>query len=357
MSILGSAPTIPLKNSFTTFIPSFYDSIFGEALYPNLYFYGIGAKRKVPLNMGTTIKIARLRRQTGVVSLQGPSGIADTLASTNPSKLCSQFVSGTLQKFAGWYANSDLVMLTSQGDVTQLALRDIARDLALQMDIRCRTKISADGFGIWAGVAGVSTGGANTTSGKTHNNAALKISDIVNGVIRLQAYNNPRPADGYFPCVTHPATMFDIQNPSTLSSGYGGSWVDVNKYATDATVEQIYRGEVGRAYGARFVTTTNAKRLLNTGGMSAMVSGNKTSGFQTYIFAPESFYVVESDGMTARTIVKGLGSGGTFDPDNSLATVAAKVYFEAIRGFQVTTASPTVEYRYARLIHSSSIHI
>lgn len=337
MAILAGSPTIPLKNSFTTFIPSFYDSIFGEALYPNLYFYGIGAKRKVPLNMGTTIKIARLRRQTGIVSLQGPSGITDTLASTAPGKLCSQFVSGVLQKFAGWYANSDLVLLTSQGDPTQLALRDIARDLALQIDSRCRQKLSADGLGLFA----------SAVSGSIHSNGSIKISDIVQGVINLQRFNNPRPPDGFFPCVTHPATMFDIQNPSTLSSGYGGSWVDVNKYASDSTVEQVYRGEVGRAYGARFVTTTNVKKLIGQRGLCATVG----SGFQTYLFAPEAYYIVESDGMTARTIVKGLGSGGTFDPDNSLATVAAKVYLEAIRGFQVTTASPTVEYRYCVINH------
>jgi N4-gp56 family major capsid protein len=342
LAILGAAPTIPLKNSFTTFIPSFYDSVFGEALYPNLYFYGVGAKRKVPLQMGTTIKIARLRRQTGIVTLQGPSGIADVLpGATNPGKLCSQFVSGVLQKFAGWYANSDLVMLTSQGDVTQLALRDIARDLAFQMDSRCRLKLSAEGFGQFAG----------GTSGSVKSNTALKISDIVQSVINLQRFNNPRPGDGAFPVLTHPVTMFDLQIPSTLSSGYGGAWVDVNKYASEGSVENIYRGEVGRAYGARFVTTTNVKKLIGQRGMCATVG----SGLQTYVLAPESFYVVESDGMTARTIVKGLGTGGTFDPDNSLATVAAKVYFEAIRGFQVTTASPVIEYRYCVINHGTTM--
>lgn len=330
--------TLPLKNSFTTFIPSYYDAVFGEALYPNLYFYGIGAKRKVPLNMGTTIKIARLKRQTGVVALQGPSGINAVL--TSAGTLCSQFVSGVLQKFSGFYANSDLVLLTSQGDPTQLALRDIARDLALQMDSHCRQKLSADGYGLFAGAA----------SGSVRTATALKISDITRAVINLQRFNNPRPSDGYFPTVTHPVTMFDIQNPSTLSSGYGGAWADVNKYASDNTVEQIYRGEVGRAYGARFVTTTNVKRLIAARGMSA-----NASGLQTYVFAPEAYYVVESDGMTARTIVKGLGSAGAYDPDNSLATVAAKVYFTAVRGFQWTNNTPP-EYRYAVICHSSSIN-
>jgi hypothetical protein len=65
------------------------------------------------------------------------------------------------------------------------------------------------------------------------------------------------------------------------------------------------------------------------------------------------------DQMTGRVIVKGLGSAGALDADNSLSTVAAKVFFTAIRGFQnVPNASVSTagfETRMIRLVTGATV--
>lgn len=323
-------------------VPSYWDSVFGESLYPSLFYYQFGAKRRVPPNYGLTIKISRLKRQTGIVAAQNTASYGVPFAASDVNALCAQVVSGTLSKFRGVYGNSDIALLTTLGDPTEFAIRDIARDLALQMDRHVRGKLSAISNGYPLMYQGTTYG-----SGKTA--GTIKISDIIKAVSRLRGANNPRWPDGNFPLITHPFVTYDLK--ATLSSGYSGSWQDANINNSGENAEKVFRGEIGRLYGARIIETTEVKRLVATGGMSA-----GTSGWQNLLLAPEAYYVAEMDQMTGRVIVKGLGSAGALDADNSLSTVAAKVFFTGIRGFQ--SADPTAagaEFRYVRLITGSTL--
>jgi N4-gp56 family major capsid protein len=179
---------------------------------------------------------------------------------------------------------------------------------------------------------------------------ALKLSDIIKAVAKLRAANNPRWPDGNFPLLLHPLVTYDLK--ATLSSGYSGAWQDIHKYGTDSMAENLYRGEIGRIYGARIVETTNILRPIGAVGMSA-----NASGWQNLLLAPEAYYVCEMDQMTGRVIVKGLGSAGALDADNSLSTVAAKVFFCPIRGFQASdpNAAGGVETRYIRITTGSTL--
>ena len=340
-------------------VPSYWDAVFAESLYPSLFFYQFGAKRRVPPNFGLTIKITRLKRQTGIVHQQPtnsygvPIGLGGVASFAG---LCAQFVSGTLNKFRGVYGNSDIALLTTMGNVTEFAIRDISRDLALQMDNSVRNTLSAISNGTWQGGSGAAFTGVKNTS-------VLKPTDIIRAVARLRASNNPRWPDGNYPLVCHPFVTYDLK--ATLSTGHAGAWSDIHKYGTDAMAENLYRGEVGRIYGARIVESTNLKRLTNTlvAGVSSaagLSQGGTISGWQNFMFAPEAYYVCEMDQMTGRVIVKGLGSAGALDADNSLATVAAKVFFCPIRGFQSTpnasVSTAGFETRIIRLVTGSSIN-
>ena len=323
-------------------IPSYWDSVFAESLYPSLFMYQFGAKRRVPPNFGITIKITRLKRQTGTVALQSAGSYGVPFTAANVTALCAQVVSGTLSKYRGVYGNSDIALLTTMGDVTEFAIRDISRDLALQMDNAVRGTLSAISQGTFVGAQ-------NTASLSVRTATILKVSDIIRAVALLRGANNPRWPDGNFPLLIHPYVSYDLK--ASLS---GGAWLDVNKYATDSTVEKLYRGEVGRLYGARIIETTNVKRLTTAATASQLSASS--SGWQNLLLAPEAYYVCEMDQMTGRVIVKGLGSAGALDADNSLATVAAKVFFCPIRGFQDTNPNARfAETRYIRLVSGSTI--
>lgn len=338
---MATTPTRP-SNGWGTIggggmTPSYYDAVLGENLYPSLFFYQFGAVRKVPRNFGLTIKIPRSKRRNSIVYNVSSANYGTAITGTY---MCSQVVSGTLQQFAGAYANSDIALMTSIGDPNELAIRDLARDLAFEMDRYCQDNLSANTNGYQVRAAG-------TASGSLLNESAIKISDITKMVARLQSYNNPRWPDGKYPLILHATALHDIF--ATLSSGYHGSWVDVNKY-TDDNVSKIYQGEAGTLYGARIITTTALPRPVSAGGFS-----QNQSGYVGFMFAPEAYYIVEHDDQTPRTIVKPLGSGGTADPANMLSTVAAKVFFTCFRGFQDTSSSP-VEYRMIRFPHGSTIN-
>jgi len=317
-------------------IPSYWDAVFAESLYPSLFFYQFGAKRRVPPNFGLTIKITRLKRQTGTVAKRDAASYGIPFLTSELKALCAQTVSGTLAKYAGVYGNSDIALLTTMGDVTEFAIRDISRDLALQMDTATRVALSGISNGGFVGGSGVAYGSVLQSS-------VLKVSDIIKAVTKLRSANNPRWPDGNFPLIVHPIVTYNIKQ--TLSTGHAGAWTDLHKYGTDTMAEATYRGEIGRLYGARLIESTNVKPLYAVNGVSV---GH--SGFQNLLLAPEAYYVAEMDQMTGRVIVKGLGSAGALDADNSLATVAAKVFFAPIRGFQSATPNVTGnEVRYIRL--------
>lgn len=312
---------------FGAFMPSYWDSVLGENLYPNLYMYQFGTKRQIPRNFGIDIKIPRTTKRALVTEIT--SANEGTVIGTSP--LSSQFISGTLKQFAGAYRHSDVVIMTALSDVVELSIRDISRDLAKKMDTHVRDTLSAKGT--FVGGSGVSVSeDIKTTS-------ILKSSDLLKAAVLLEDADNPRPPDGHFPIITHPLAIFDLQSSLT-----GNSWLEVNKYGSEGTVSNLYRGEVGRIFGARVVTSTNVKRLV--AGLSA---GAAASGYRSMMFAPDAYYVTEVSDMTAKTFVKQLGSAGALDPVNQVASVGAKVMFTAI------AADWGDERRMIRLIHGSNV--
>jgi hypothetical protein len=119
-----AGPTI--SNDLTAFIPNYWDTVLGENLYPNLYFYQFGTKRTVPRNFGKTIKIPRLLKQNIVAEISAAN--EGTVVGTCP--ISDQFISGDMQQFAGAYKHADVLIMTALSDVVELSLTDIARDIA-----------------------------------------------------------------------------------------------------------------------------------------------------------------------------------------------------------------------------------
>lgn len=322
MAHTGSPTT---STNLTYFLPKYWDQVLGENLYPNLYFYQFGTKRTVPRNFGKTIRIPRLKKQNIVASV-------DAASEGKVIPLCpisDQYISGAMGQYAGAYKHSDVLIMTALSDVVEMSLIDIARDIAKNMDKTVRDGLSGTGQALYgnniAGLAHISL---------LYAGDILKPTDIINSVVTLDSNDNPRPPDNHYPTIIHPATVYDLQ--SNLS---GGAWLDVTKY-TAGNADRIYLGEVGKMYGARFVTSTNIRRIVVSAG----------SGVREYMFAPDSYYVTEISDMTARTFVKQLGSAGAADPVNQYATVGAKVFF----GVLPATWSDT-EIRMTRLHHTTTL--
>ena len=310
-----------------TFLPTYWDSVLGENLYPNLTLYAFGTKRQIPRNFGFAIKIPRFKKRSGVVGLftgtpstSGSEGNA-IIGTVGTCAAQSEFVSGTLKQFVGVYRHSDIVIMTAMSDIIDLSLKDIARDLALQMDTHIRSQISGTGRVIFSG------GTSQATCGMTNYNYIRSVN-LLKASATLDSNNNPRPAGGHYPAVIHPAQQYDLQSQLT-----GNSWLEVNKYKGNEEPENLYRAELGRIFGTVLTTSTNTKQFVGNapdGVKFGPLCATHASGWMATVFAPEAYYVTEISDMTAKTFVKQLGSGGAWDPVNTVATVGAKVFFTAI---------------------------
>ena len=292
-------------------LPKFWDSLLLDNLYPQLYMYQLGEKRRVPQGSGTTFYIPRWTKQN-IVANETEGAVVGTCP------MSAQFLSGTIKFFTGAYKHSDVVVMTSLSSVIEGSLREISKDIAKKIDTHIRLKTSAAGVFVGGGDAG--TASASVGSADT-----ILPRNIIQAETTLDANDNFRFPDGTYAGIVHPAQVYDLQTNISANA-----WSDINKYT--ANVENIYRGEIGRMFGVRFITSSNAKkRPVADSAFSAIASYSAhNSGYQALIVAPGAYHVVELDGAMAQTYVKGLGSAGTLDPVNQMATVGAKVFFECV---------------------------
>lgn len=311
---MAATPGTTLLAATNKILPEFYDDLLMDNLYPQLYYYQFGEKRRVPVASGKNFFIPRFKKADIVGSVTEGS-VIDACA------ISAQRISGVLTSFAGAYLHSDLLVMTSLSSVVEGALREISKNIASDIDEHIRDQLTAVQATAAGGSGFAFVGGNGVTSSNSVALASvIRANELIKSEVLLDAADNFRFPDGTYAAILHPKQTFDLQ-ASQISAA--GSWVDINKYTSN--VESIYRGEIGRMYGCRVVTSTKSKRLL----LGSHMSGS-SSGYMAHVFAPGAYHVVELEGGNAQTYVKGLGSAGTADPVNQLASVGAKVFFQAV---------------------------
>jgi N4-gp56 family major capsid protein len=116
---------------------------------------------------------------------------------------------------------------------------------------------------------------------------------------------NTVPIDNSFVAIVHPNVAADLMRDER--------WQDVHKYATP---ENIYMGEIGMIGGVRFVQSTEAKII---GG-----AGDGCSVYATMFIGSNAYGVTDVQGGGLKHIIHPLGSGGTSDPLDLIATTGWK---------------------------------
>lgn len=134
-------------------------------------------------------------------------------------------------------------------DLTEIARDTIGYDAARRIDTIVRDVLVAGGTVMYAGDA-VSRVTVDATD-------TLKMNDARRWLIKLDGMNLPN--DGLV-AITHPFVVGDLMADTTAPGG----WQTVNVYG-GAGGGGILNGELGRAYGTRFVTTTRSKTYTGAG--------------------------------------------------------------------------------------------
>lgn len=218
-------------------------------------------------------------------------------------------VTGTTAQFDAAVSISDILAYVSFGDVMKEAISRLAYNAGLSIDTVVRGEITNSGTA--QGATGVYWSAVPATG-------VLSIGEIKKAVRTLRRNDAMEQTDGYFAAVVHPDALYDLMTDTST-----GGWIDANKY-TDAQVQSLLKGEVGKMHGVRFLETSNGRvRGSSYATGSAVVAS--ASLYISSVFGRDAFGVTDLQNL--KTYVKGFESGGTGDPTEKVATAGWKTLF------------------------------
>jgi N4-gp56 family major capsid protein len=188
-------------------------------------------------------------------------------------------VSATLAQYGDLTQVTDVLSLTAFDNVISSAVELLGYQAGLTVDTVVRDVVAATTNVLYAsGVAARTAISATDT---------LTVADIRKAVRELRGANAAphSKAMGKFVAVVHPDVEYDLQGDD--------AWVNAAQY-TEKGIDRIFQGETGELYGVKFLRSSNAPVLTNSGSAGVEV-------YKTLIFGEEAFGV--SDLQNISTIV------------------------------------------------------
>ena len=175
------------------------------------------------------------------------------------------------------------------------------------------------------------SGGEYSTFEQTTSGNTLTAAAVLNAVTQLKVNRAQPTKGGNYACVASPQVLSDIMQVST--------WLNAAQYSN---VEELYKGEVGRLYGAKFVTTTNpfitadalgtdADRFIYDAAAGGGI-GNAADVHVSLFLGDGAFGVPELSSQSPfspKIIIT--DSADKSDPLNMLITAGFKVFYTALR--------------------------
>jgi N4-gp56 family major capsid protein len=274
-----------------------------KVLQPRLQLYKLGKKTSLPKNTGKQVKwllYAKLASSTSALT-----------EGTNPSEtsLTSSNVTATVAQYGQYAKVSDLLSFTSIDDTIKehaeifgKAGAESVEDLIVaQLDSALtarRVNARADDDSIVAG-------------------DVITMKEFLKSQIALKnSFVGPHEMGNYM-AVLHADNEYDILTETNPSG-----WLPASQYIGEMQ-KGIIRGEIGRMFGMRFLTSDKMNKADNASSISV---------HNNYLIGEECFGVVEIAPKGGRPgvdmIVKGHDSGGQANPLNMYGTVGYK-----LRGF------------------------
>lgn len=251
----------------------YYDKKMLMRAEKELVYKQLGRVGTIPQGEGKTIYWTRYTNM--------PAQSTSLTEGTDPTArgISAVTVSAVLAQYGDLTQVTDVLSLTAFDNVIASAVELLGYQAGLTVDTIVRDKVAATTNVLYASGVAARTAIAATNT--------LTVADIRKAVRTLRGANaKPNSkAGGKFVAVIHPDVEYDLQGDS--------NWVNAAQY-TEKGVERIFQGETGEMYGVKFLRSTNAPVLTNSGSAS-------TDVYKTLIFGEEAFGV--SDLQSIRTIV------------------------------------------------------
>lgn len=280
-------------NDLSAEMKTFYSDYLLDIATPLLVHDQFGQKHPIPKNGGKTIefrKYSPLAKATTALT----EGVTPDGQALNVST-----ITATVAQYGGWIKMTDMLLLTAIDNNMVQATELIGDQAGRTLDTITREVLNSG--------TNVQYGDGSSKTQRTALTQSDKLTvEAVFRAVRTLKKGLAKPIDGSYVAIIHPDVAYDLMTSD--------QWLDVHKYANTA---EIYNGEIGKIGGCRFVETTEAK-IFKDGGAAGI------DVYSTLFFGANAYGVTEVTGGGLEHIVKQLGSAGTADPLNQVASVGWK---------------------------------
>lgn len=279
-------------------VRQYWETRFLMRVTPQFVYNQFGQKGRVPKNGGSLVNWTRYYNLTAATTAlsEGYNPTAASLSAATLQASCLQY--GNVVQISDFIEETGL-----DNDIVGSAVDILADNAADSIDQIVRDVL----------VAGISANAIFASGVVARNSLAptdvLTVKDVRRAVRKLKRSDAKTMADGNFIGIIHPDVAYDLQGDT--------NWVNAHTY-TQPGAENLYNGEVGKLYGVRFLETTNAPVLVNSGSANTEVYEN--------IFLGKEAYGV-SDFHDLQIIIKKSDNNDTSNPLNMYGTVGWKAGF------------------------------
>lgn len=285
-------------------LKTFYSARLIDMAEAKLVHAQFGQKEVIPSGSGKSIEFRKYdslpKALTPLTEGVTPSG----------SKMNVTTLTATLNQYGDYVALTDVLDVTGYDKNIIQATKLIASQAGRTLDSVVREVINA-GTNVQYADGSVASRSL-LVGGAASGNNYLTVEAVRKAVRTLKAQNAEPFEDGYYVAIIHPNVTHDLMTDP-----------DWEKWSVYTEPEKMYKNEVGRIAGVRFVETTEAKIFEGAG-----QSGRDV--YSTLIIAQNAYGVTEITGLGLKHIVKQLGSGGTSDPLDQRSTVGWKAMQGAV---------------------------
>jgi len=221
-------------------------------------------------------------------------------------------VTATLVQYGQVISLTDILQLTELFNHMEQSVRISGQDAALHADSIVRDKLAATGTGKQERAAnGLANHAAVIAAAAA--DAEVEFNDLLDCATQLRT-NNTSTIGGSYVAVAAPEVISDLMKT--------GGWQNAASYSD---VDALYRGEVGKLWGNRILSTTNPYRSTTQYTYSAT-----GTAFSTFVFGANAFGVTDIASQSPYgpkvMIADGPDKG---DPLNQLTKVSMKTYYAA----------------------------
>ncbi len=162
------------------------------------------------------------------------------------NKLNVESVTASVDQYGDFVELSDMLDLTSIDPVVEQTTKILASQAGRTLDTITREVLCGGTQVMYAPYVSGDTVSEVTDRSEISADCKLTPDVVLRAAAQLKAMN-AKPVDDSFVCIVHPYVAYDLMRNE--------EWIELHKYQP----EHIYRGEIGKLGGVRFVETTEAK--------------------------------------------------------------------------------------------------